>query len=68
VVEERYESQLAHSTRILDDVDRALERLSEGTYGTCEECGAPILEADRAADPTRRVCALHTDDGWDEPS
>ena len=54
-VDERYEAELAQSTRVLDDVDRALERLSEGTYGTCETCGAPILGADLAADPTRRV-------------
>jgi DnaK suppressor protein len=58
-VEERYESELARSTRVLDDVDRALERLSEGTYGSCATCGAPILPADLATDPTRRVCEQH---------
>jgi hypothetical protein len=58
-VEERYESQLAQSARVLDDVDRALERLSAGTYDSCETCGAPILEGDVAADPTRRVCEQH---------
>jgi RNA polymerase-binding transcription factor DksA len=58
-VEERYESELAQSTRVLDGVDRALERLSEGRYGSCENCGAPILETDLAADPTRRVCEQH---------
>ena len=59
VVEERYESQLAQSTRVLDDVDVALQRLSEGTYGTCEACGTPILDADLASDPTRRQCEQH---------
>jgi hypothetical protein len=58
-VEERYESQLAQSAQVLDDVDRALERLSAGTYDSCETCGAPILDADLAADPTRRVCEQH---------
>jgi RNA polymerase-binding transcription factor DksA len=58
-VEERYESELARSTRVLDDVDRALERLSEGSYGSCETCGTPILPADLAADPTRRLCEQH---------
>lgn len=58
-MEERHESELAQSARALDDVDRALERLSEGVYGSCETCGAPILEADLAADPTRRVCEQH---------
>jgi RNA polymerase-binding transcription factor DksA len=58
-VEERYETELARSTRVLDDVDRALERLSEGTYANCETCGAPILATDLANDPTRRVCEQH---------
>ena len=58
-MEERYESELAQSTGVLDDVDRALERLSDGTYGMCEACRAPILPADLAADPTRRVCEQH---------
>jgi DnaK suppressor protein len=58
-VEERYEDDLARSQRVLDDVDRALERLSEGSYGSCETCGAPVLGADLAADPTRRVCEQH---------
>ena len=58
-VEERYETELAHSQRVLDDVDRALERLTEGTYGSCETCGAPIYGADLEADPTRRVCEQH---------
>lgn len=35
-------------------VERALERLDDGTYGTCQVCGGPIgadrLEAIRAAD------------------
>jgi RNA polymerase-binding transcription factor DksA len=58
-VEERYETELAHSQRVLDDVDRALERLTEGTYGSCETCGAPIFGADLEADPTRRQCEQH---------
>jgi hypothetical protein len=44
---------------VLDDVDRALERLSAGTYDSRETCGAPIPESDVAADPTRRVCEQH---------
>ena len=58
-MEERYESELAHSARVLDDVDRALERLSAGSYDSCESCGAPIADADLARDPTRRRCAAH---------
>jgi len=59
VVEERYESQLAQSTRVLDDVDAALQRLSDGTYGTCDTCGTAILAAELEVDPTRRLCEQH---------
>ncbi len=58
-MEERYESELARSAAVLDGVDRALERLSEGTYGACESCGEPILPSDLERDPTRRMCEQH---------
>jgi RNA polymerase-binding transcription factor DksA len=58
-MEERYETELADSQCVLDDVDRALERLTEGTYGSCETCNAPMFGADPEADPTRRVCEQH---------
>ncbi len=35
----------------LDDVERALTRLDDGTYGQCETCGAPIADALIEADP-----------------
>ncbi len=59
VVEEHYEAELTRSSGVLDEVDRALERLSEGGYGTCGTCGAPILDADLERDPTRRMCEQH---------
>ncbi len=43
----------------LDAVDRALERLRDGSYRTCETCGAPIEEAQLAADPLRTRCRAH---------
>ena len=58
-MEERYEAELARSAAVLDGVDRALERLSDGTYGSCEACGAPILGSDLESDPTRRMCEQH---------
>jgi len=58
-VEERYESELTRAATVLDGVDRALDRLSEGTYGQCETCGAPVLPADLEHDPTRRMCEQH---------
>jgi RNA polymerase-binding transcription factor DksA len=58
-MEERYESELARSAAVLDGVDRALELLSEGTYGQCDTCGAPVLDGDLEQDPTRRSCEQH---------
>ncbi len=58
-MEERYESELARASAVLDGVDQALERLSAGTYGACATCGSPILDADLARDPTRRFCEQH---------
>ena len=58
-VEERYEAELTRSATVLDGVDRALERLSDGTYGCCEACGAPVMGTDLEADPTRRMCEQH---------
>ena len=40
-------------------VDRALGRLSEGTYGSCEACGAPIDDERLAALPAARLCLEH---------
>jgi DnaK suppressor protein len=58
-VEERYESELTRSAAVLDGVDRALERMSTGGYGTCETCATAILAADLERDPTRRHCEQH---------
>jgi RNA polymerase-binding transcription factor DksA len=59
LVEERYESELTRSSAVLDGVDRALERLSEGSYGQCEACDAQLLDADLEQDPTRTMCEQH---------
>ena len=40
----------------LDDVEHALQRLEEGTYGTCEACGKPIEEERLRAMPAARFC------------
>ena len=43
----------------LDDVERALAKLDDGTYGSCEVCSQPI-GADRLdAMPTARFCIEH---------
>jgi RNA polymerase-binding transcription factor DksA len=40
----------------LDEVDEALRKLDDGTYGRCEDCGNPITEARLEAMPTARLC------------
>src|SRR5688500_20393155 len=46
----------AELRRLLEEVDAALARMDNGSYGLCEACHDPI-EADRLiADPLVRVC------------
>lgn len=46
-------------SRLLRDVDAALERIDNGTYGLCEVCHDPV-EPDRlAANPLVRYCLAH---------
>ena len=40
----------------LADVEHAIRRLDEGTYGTCEACGRPISEERLEAMPATRLC------------
>ena len=40
----------------LTDVDRALKRLDEGTYGLCEACGREIPAARLEIKPETRFC------------
>jgi len=37
-------------------VDRALERMRDGTYGTCSRCGRPIAPARLEARPEAELC------------
>ncbi len=43
----------------LDEVERALAKLDDGTYGKCEVCGEPIAEARLEAMPATRFCIQH---------
>ena len=43
----------------LADVDHALKRLDDGTYGTCEVDGKPIPEERLEALPAARFCLEH---------
>jgi DnaK suppressor protein len=40
----------------LEQVERALARIDDGTYGTCERCGKPIGEDRLRARPSAALC------------
>ena len=44
-------------THELHEIDDALRRIEEGTYGICERCGKPIEEARLEAMPSTRYHA-----------
>ena len=43
----------------LDDVERALHRLDDGSYGTCQACGEPIADERLEVMPATRFCVTH---------
>jgi len=40
----------------LAEVESAIDRLADGTYGICQRCGQPIVAARLEARPTARTC------------
>ncbi|MBA2280478.1 MAG: TraR/DksA C4-type zinc finger protein [Acidimicrobiia bacterium] len=44
---------------LLNEVERALARLDDGAYGTCEVCQEPISEVRLGAMPATRYCLEH---------
>jgi DnaK suppressor protein len=45
-----------NAERLLYQVERALQRMDNGTYGTCRNCGKPISEERLHAIPYTRYC------------
>ena len=45
------------SSKVVADIDQALLRMKEGTYGICVRCGEPINERRLEAVPTARYDA-----------
>jgi RNA polymerase-binding transcription factor DksA len=43
----------------LEEVERALRKLDDGTYGKCETCGEPIAAPRLEAMPATRFCIQH---------
>ncbi len=52
----------------LADVERALARIDDGTYGICEACGKPIGDARLEAMPATRFCVEDQATAETEPS
>ena len=42
--------------RQIEEIDAAVRRMKDGTYGTCTECGLPIAVARLQALPAARLC------------
>jgi RNA polymerase-binding transcription factor len=60
---ERFASVAVHDrlTELLADVVRAQVKLSQGTYGTCDECGRPIPPERLDALPWATLCVEDAD-------
>ena len=46
----------------LEQVNKALEKIENDTYGTCEKCGTDIPEERLKANPAATTCIEHTND------
>lgn len=51
------EASAARARRAVEEIDDALSRMDEGSYGTCEVCGRPIPVARLEVMPYARTCA-----------
>ena len=49
-------ARLGQAEQHLADLDQAVSRLDQGSYGRCERCGRPIAAARLAARPAARTC------------
>jgi DnaK suppressor protein len=48
--------------KMLADIDEALEKIDEGTYGLCEVCEEPIGIKRLELSPTARLCITHQEE------
>ena len=48
--------------RTLSEIDEALQRMEEGTYGLCEECEDEIGARRLEIFPTARLCIAHQEE------
>jgi DnaK suppressor protein len=52
----RVSTLLSQGRAYLEELERAQSRLTDGTYGACEHCGAAIPRERLLALPTARTC------------
>lgn len=52
---------LGHELAALRDIDAALRRIADGSYGTCTVCGEPIDLGRLEAEPAARICSACKD-------
>jgi RNA polymerase-binding transcription factor DksA len=52
-------SVLEQARTRLAELDAAISRVADGSYGRCEVCGAPIGDARLQARPAARTCITH---------
>jgi DnaK suppressor protein len=45
-----------HSEQVMEQIDGALKRIDEGSFGTCTRCGEPIPEERLEARPWASLC------------
>jgi len=50
---------IEQARRRLDEIDAALARVADGTYGVCEMCGERIPAGRLEARPVARTCTRH---------
>jgi RNA polymerase-binding protein DksA len=48
-----------NTEQLLAQVDRALQKIEEGSYGRCDRCGSPIEEGRLEAVPYATLCLRH---------
>ncbi len=53
---------------LLDEVEQALARLDDGSYGRCEQCGEPIAEERLIELAIVRTCGPCAGNGTPEPA
>lgn len=48
--------------KVLAEIDEALQRMEEGSYGQCEDCGENIGAKRLDVFPTARLCVVHQEE------